>query len=121
MPDNWDVSVYALNSANVSEVPYTVNEITTENWAALEIVGAIFLPASGYRAFDNNTYYVGRMGSYWSSSFYDTPGCAWGVSFDLDDCYFGSRYCSNLHFAHPVRLVCSSIQKSASYKMPTRN
>ena len=112
LPDNWDVSVYALNSANVSEVPYTVNEITTENWAALEIVGAIFLPASGYRACDNNTYYVGRMGSYWSSSFHDTPGCAWGVSFDLDDCYFGSRFYSNLHFAHPVRLVCSSIQNN---------
>lgn len=86
---------------------YTNNVFTAEQWTLLEIAGAIFLPASGYRV-GKTVHNVGTHGAYWSSS--STPAKE-GVSFYLDfdesslnpqadDYLHGSR-----HYGHSVRLV----------------
>ena len=76
-PDNWNASFCSLNNTNVSAASYTVNEITAESWATLEIAGAVFLPAAGIRY---GTSVGGSGGRYWSAS------------------YCGSNYADNLCF-----------------------
>lgn len=50
---------------------WTTNTYTTEQWATLEALGAVFLPASGYRSgADVST--VRLYGNYWSSSFFNS-------------------------------------------------
>jgi hypothetical protein len=69
LPDDWAASTYTLNSTNSSGVNFTTNTITAEDWSnVLEVNGAVFLPAAGYRwgtSVDN----VGSYGYYWSSSY----------------------------------------------------
>ena len=69
LPDNFkkpsDISwTYQANN-------WTTNTYTTEQWATLEALGAVFLPASGFRggASMGNVQYAG---SYWSSSYYSS-------------------------------------------------
>ena len=67
LPDSWNASIYSLNYTNASAAPYTVNVISSTDWATLESHGAIFLPAAGGR---NGTSVndVGSYGFYWSAS-----------------------------------------------------
>ena len=72
LPDDWDVSYYALTSANTPNAAYTTNAITSDDWTnKLEAHGAVFLPAAGRRD-DTTVSYVGTAGCYWSSSPYTT-------------------------------------------------
>ena len=69
LPDNFqkplDIS-WTYQAKN-----WTTNTYTTEQWATLEALGAVFLPASGFRggASMGNVQYAG---SYWSSSYYSS-------------------------------------------------
>ena len=67
LPDSWNASVYELNYSNRGDAPYTTNEITTEDWATMESVGAVFLPAAG-RRYGTSVDYIGSSGWYWSVS-----------------------------------------------------
>lgn len=49
---------------------YSQNTYSAADWAKLESVGALFLPASGLRN-GTDVYDVGNFGSYWSSTSYD--------------------------------------------------
>ena len=99
LPDNFqkpsDISwTYHANN-------WTTNTYTTEQWATLEALGAVFLPASGYRN-GANVNNVQEDGGYWSSSCYYSD-----YAFILD---FYSRYLdpqiSGLRFyGRSVRLV----------------
>lgn len=99
LPDNFqkpsDISwTYQANN-------WTTNTYTTEQWATLEALGAVFLPASGsrYGAVVDDVQYCG---SYWSSSYYDRYH-AYHLYFSsdrLDQYYRDYRY-----YGYSVRLV----------------
>ena len=50
---------------------WTTNTHSAEQWSALEALGAVFLPASGYRD-GSNVDYVQSYGRYWSATRYDS-------------------------------------------------
>ena len=91
LPDNFqkpsDISwTYHANN-------WTTNTYTTEQWATLEPLGAVFLPASGYRN-GANVNNVQEDGDYWSSSCYYS-NCAFILYFYrgyLDPQISGSRF-----------------------------
>ena len=64
LPDDWNITYYNLKDGiSVSKADWT---------SKLEVNGAIFLPAAGYR-FNNWEKSVGTDGFYWSSDLEDTP------------------------------------------------
>ena len=68
LPDDWDASFYDLKSYNTSGASYNSNVMSMEMWKnVLEPMGAVFLPAAGYRNITNidgeNSY-----GYYWAST-----------------------------------------------------
>ena len=83
LPDNWNISLYALNETNNNgNVEYSINNITLEDWNNIfEANGAVLLPAAGGRS--NTTINgVNSRGRYWSSS-RDGNNMAYGVYFDV--------------------------------------
>lgn len=68
LPDDWDKSIYLLNSTNIGTSNYDSNPITATDWTnVLEANGAVFLPAGG-RRIGNEVRNVRALGLYWSSS-----------------------------------------------------
>lgn len=64
LPDDWDKANFDLKNGI---------RITKDDWTnKLEVYGAVFLPAAGYR-FNNWEKTVGTDGFYWSSDPEDTP------------------------------------------------
>lgn len=61
---------------------YTAS-VSLEGWALMESAGAVFLPATGYRGWNNNIVTVTQMlqGWYWSNSSYDNSK-AYGLVFN---------------------------------------
>lgn len=98
LPDDWDSSVYELNSPNVGSANYTSNTITATNWSdILELNGAVFLPAVGN--VNAGTYYnLNVAGHYRSSSSTN------GVMIFRENSLDLSQNPSNYHLS--VRLVC---------------
>ena len=77
---------------------YNHNSYTLDEWAKLDSLGAVFLPAAGWR-YDTSLYDVGERGVYWSS----TPLGVYYVNFRsgwLDPQYDGLRI-----YGQSVRLV----------------
>lgn len=69
LPDNWNVSTYALNSTNSGNANFTSNTVTASDWTnILEANGAVFLPAAGC-GYNNSLSYVGDIGFYWSATY----------------------------------------------------
>lgn len=99
LPDNFkkpsDIS-WTYQASN-----WTTNTYTTEQWATLEALGAVFLPASGHR---RGTYvdYVQDFGHYWSSSC-QNRNYAYYLYFYSDYLYPQSK--SNRYYGYSVRLV----------------
>lgn len=92
-------------------------QYTTQTWTTLNDVNGIlftasngnciFLPAAGYRMF-NETNTTGFHGTYWSSSLdTDGPYNSWGFYFD-SDFYMGQ---GTRYLGKPVRAVRSASQK----------
>jgi hypothetical protein len=68
LPDNWTVSIYALNATNGGD--FDSNIISEADWNnILEANGAVFLPAAGYRLGNSVQLNVG-LNYYWSASHY---------------------------------------------------
>ena len=107
LPDNWNTSVYELNYTNRGDAPYTINNITIEDWALLESSGAVFLPAAGYR-YGTSVSYLGSEGSYWWSGYYDNRR-AYRLSFNSTNLSSfsnsNSAYTNNRYYGLSVRLV----------------
>ena len=63
LPDNFS------KPASISWTPnvYTSNTYTIDQWATLQAIGAVFLPAAGYRR-GQLMYWVQSEGLYWSAS-----------------------------------------------------
>ena len=85
LPDNWNVSIYALSSTNNKGASFSSNIITTSQWSTLEQNGVVFLPAAGLRSGSsvNNTN-TGNYGFYWSASHRDDCD-SWYFEFSSDD------------------------------------
>ena len=63
-----------------AKTDWETNIYVSDNWAAMEAAGAVFLPAAGNRLGSSGNY-VGRRGDYWSA----TPGeYNPGYVYDLD-------------------------------------
>ncbi len=103
LPDDWQSSYYALNSANTNDASFSTNTIDATQWSTLEQHGAVFLPAAGYRN-GNSVYRVSSYGEYWSSS-YSGGSSARLVSFLVSSLYTG--YMDDRVIGHSVRLARS--------------
>jgi len=71
LPDDWTVPDGI--EFNPGQAKYTNNLYSSAQWKQMEAAGAVFLPAAGYRRYDEyfkcEKYYGdGYDGSYWSSS-----------------------------------------------------
>ena len=71
LPDDWSSDTYSLSNTNSSGASFSSNTITASQWSALEQVGAVFLPAAGYRK-GTSVYNVGSYGLYWSATYSDS-------------------------------------------------
>ena len=97
LPDDWDASLYVLNSTNSTQAPFNSNVIADADWATMETNGAVFLPAAGYR----QGTYVYTGGYYWASS-NSTSSNSYSLSF------YGSTlntYSRSRNYGQSVRLV----------------
>ena len=107
LPDNWNISLYALNETNNNgNVEYSINNITLEDWNNIfEANGAVLLPAAGGRS--NTTINgVNSKGRYWSSS-RDGNNTAYGVYFVVtkvtpQDPALYRAYGRNVRLVYPV-------------------
>lgn len=107
LPDDWNGSYFSFNYLNTSNVSFTCNTITLEQWNMIEQHGAVFLPSAGYRLGTEvfNAATIGNTessGHYWASSRY-TFSRAYCVSF-----YDSGLYPQSIDFifnGFSVRLV----------------
>lgn len=78
LPDNWK------GQSIIAEFDgFTTNYFSEEDWKTMEINGAIFLPAAGYRY--QYTEKVGVLGNYWSCTpFVHSEEGAYGLRFGKD-------------------------------------
>lgn len=65
--DNWNNSIYTLDSTNIYNATCASNIISTTDWAKMETAGCVFLPAAGSRA-GHLVHYVGSTGQYPSTT-----------------------------------------------------
>ena len=99
VPDDWS-NDYPLTNVNTKDATYTSNIISAGDWANMEAVGCIFLPAAGFRK-ENSVNEVGYNGYYWSSNNNDDVEAK-------NFCFTSNRLgCSNnsRFFGFSVRLV----------------
>ena len=66
LPDAWG-EVDGLQ-ITITASDFTTNTFTAEEWGLLETVGAVFLPACGYRS-GHDVSSIGSLGQYWSSTY----------------------------------------------------
>ena len=104
LPDSWDASLYILNNTNADAVSFTVNEISSADWATLESHGAVFFPAAGSRG-GTSVYTPGSYGYYWSTSYCGSSN-AYYMSFYSGGLYTSSNY--RRTYSISVRLVRSA-------------
>lgn len=69
LPDDWNASYHTLCNTNNSGVSYISNVITATEWGTMEQLGAVFLPAAGYRN-GTTVSLAGSFGNYWSTTNY---------------------------------------------------
>ena len=102
LPDDWDNSYYTLAYTNTAGAEYYTNTITSAVWEnKLQIHGAVFLPAVGYR--NSNSVYITRSdGYYWSATSDGTTNaqCLLFGTYEVDPLYSNDRY-----YGQCVRLV----------------
>ena len=105
LPDDWNTSYYGLNNTNTKAASFTSNIITASEWNYLERLGAIFLPATGYR-YGTKVKELGSRGHYWSST-HVNANYAYGVYFYATDAAsdMNPEDCCNRTYGRGVRLV----------------
>ena len=105
VPDNWSNTYYPLtNVNNTYGAAYTSNIIGASDWAKMEAVGCVFLPAAGHR-YETSVYGVGSYGNYWSTTYIGCDG-AYYLAFDSSHLDPSDSYHRN--FGKSVRLVRSA-------------
>ena len=103
LPNNWQSSYFPLNNTNTADADFSSNVITAFQWNTLELHGAIFLPAAGYR-YGTTVNNVGSVGNYWSTSVWSlTSHWAADVSFSYMSLVPVAHY--YYYYGYSVRLV----------------
>ena len=103
LPDNWSDGTYSLNNYNTTGAAFTGNTIDADEWATLEAVGCVFLPAAGYRN-GNEVKSVGSFGFYWSSTSSESEAYfAYCVDFNSDNLHPQGN--NSRRFGFSVRLA----------------
>lgn len=91
-PDNWDASLYNLNSVNYEYNSYNENEISLADWTSVfEPAGVVFLPENGMRS---GTLWDSGRADYWSADRIDN-WTAYGLYFhewDLSPYFSHNRF-----------------------------
>ena len=99
LPDNFS------KPSSISWTPkannWTTNTYSTEQWATLQAIGAVFLPAAGSR-YGRDVSNVQDYGRYWSSTAIN-QGSAYRLYFYSD--YLSPRSYSSRYVGFSVRLV----------------
>ena len=73
LPDSWTLPLGCTFASGFStfdennNIDWTHNNYTHTQWSAMEVAGAVFLPAAGQR-WGTNVGLVGSLGAYWSYS-----------------------------------------------------
>ncbi len=80
---------------------WTTNVYTEQQWQAMELAGAVFLPCAGGRS-GSRVLSVGHVCHYWSASQHSEEG-AHDISFSESKA--GSNHCSGCGYGQSVRLV----------------
>lgn len=98
--------VSTVSSANTVDAAFTSNTWSVDDWAQMEIAGAVFLPTAGCRTNNDGISDVGYAGFYWSIS---TGGKRLSDSF-ADKLFFDANHVdvdiySRKYFGGAVRLV----------------
>ncbi|MBP5413483.1 MAG: hypothetical protein J6Y47_09560 [Bacteroidales bacterium] len=104
VPDDYNSTLYPLNSVNTESAAYTSNIIDASDWSKMENIGCVFLPAAGSR--DETTVNdVASYGNYWSITYYTIEGAHY-LNFNIGNLYpSGFYYTRNRIYGHSVRLV----------------
>ena len=103
LPDNWNKSNYKLSKTDKLDVDFNSNIISRENWInKLEVNGAVFLPAAGWR-YGNDVYYIGSFGLYLSATSNNNEG-SYNTTFN--DSNVKTDELKSRHLGRSVRLVC---------------
>jgi hypothetical protein len=102
VPDNWNSSIYTLNSPNTSGANFNINIITATNWDVLEKSGCTFLPTTGQRR-QNATIANTDCSYYWTTTVMMGDD-AWIMKFDNDELNV-SNMSSSREAGNPVRPV----------------
>lgn len=92
LPDDWNSNCFSLNNTNSFDASFSSNNITENQWAALEQHGAIFLPGRSY-----------YWSSYWSSSSTENSSLAIGLTFNDSWAEFAAPYKWEACFVRLVR------------------
>lgn len=67
LPDDWSADI-PLVKTDTRSADYSVNELSSSEWKALEAKGCVFLPAAGYRYVEVVSS-VNTEGDYWSANY----------------------------------------------------
>lgn len=102
LPDDWDASFFELNTPNQQNARFDSNEISFDEWKnVLEPLGAVFLPAAGYRN-KTTVYRVNNLGTYWAS----TGGNETKAYYvNIQNTSFDPGTYESRHYGYSVRLV----------------
>ena len=81
-PDVFVVPIYLPTPLHINDhsASFGTNNYSDEGWTALENLGCVFLPVSGYRIGTSVSEY-GSRGEYWSSSYTGSSSSAHAVYF----------------------------------------
>lgn len=104
LPDDWNSSIYCLNSPNDGGAPYSSNVITLSNWSTLESSGAVFLPITGLRT-QEGCGWIGN-GYYQTASLSNEDvSYVHNLVFQNDILYFSGGLYSYRYKGSSIRLV----------------
>ena len=106
LPDNWNASVYSLNSANQGDANFNSNVISATQWSTLQDAGAVFLPGAGRRIYSLDLVIIlgadDGSGYYWSSKSQNENDASY-LLFHNDQ--IGPYYYHERNHGRSVRLV----------------